>query len=139
MCRAFFCVGVPPREIANGALWEHGGCLVDDTDSMLLAAFTRPSSALRWAVQTVNDCLHADWPPELLRSELGEEISVGRVLPASLEESMELSSPDVHSRVTLPAVSQPGMLLLRGLRLRAGCDAGKVRDGLPSNGAVCSS
>lgn len=38
-----------------------GGYLLEAADGLVLAAFTRPACAIRWALDTIAACLRADW------------------------------------------------------------------------------
>lgn len=46
---------------AKAALLEAGGYVVQAADGLVLAAFTGPLRAIRWALDTVAACLVADW------------------------------------------------------------------------------
>jgi hypothetical protein len=45
-------------------------------DGFILAAFARPSAALRWALAVHTDMLKAPWPNALLKHALAEEVCV---------------------------------------------------------------
>jgi hypothetical protein len=65
------------HEAVTTLLHKHGGYRVDaGPDGLSLAAFLDGAAAVRWALDTVDACLHADWPQELLDHPLGEQVAV---------------------------------------------------------------
>ncbi|KAL6757582.1 hypothetical protein V8C86DRAFT_3095115 [Haematococcus lacustris] len=62
--------------ILNRQLHLYGGYCVEQAESLCLATFCHPHTAIRWALACIQLCLAADWPQELLEHELGEEMLV---------------------------------------------------------------
>ena len=48
----------------------------EEQDGLILAAFPHPEGALRWCLSCQSAMVDQDWPEELLRHELGEEIRI---------------------------------------------------------------
>lgn len=70
------------QEAAQSLLYAHGGYLLEAVDGLCLAAFSRPAAAIRWSLDTVSACLAAQWPPQLLAHELGEEVVAMSLVPS---------------------------------------------------------
>lgn len=66
----------------------------------VLAAFTRPQAAIRWALGVVAACLDAPWPPQLLSHEMGE-CTDPRVCP-ELSSCASASSHKAHTGSCCP-------------------------------------
>uniref|UniRef100_A0A7S3R719 Guanylate cyclase domain-containing protein n=1 Tax=Dunaliella tertiolecta TaxID=3047 RepID=A0A7S3R719_DUNTE len=117
----------------QGILIKRGGYLVEAADGLCLAAFTRPSSAIRWALESIEACLNADWPPELLETELGEEHYYSPLqwtgMPQYSERDQQLlsTSPSMESAAKRRPAHFKRVLLFRGLRLKVGIDWGAVK------------
>ncbi|GFH05638.1 guanylate cyclase domain-containing protein, partial [Haematococcus lacustris] len=62
--------------ILNRQLHLYGGYCVEQAESLCLATFCHPHTAIRWALACIQLCLATDWPQELLEHELGEEMLV---------------------------------------------------------------
>uniref|UniRef100_A0A7S3VU00 Guanylate cyclase domain-containing protein n=1 Tax=Dunaliella tertiolecta TaxID=3047 RepID=A0A7S3VU00_DUNTE len=122
------------RTTVQGILIKRGGYLVEAVDGLCLAAFTRPSSAIRWALESIEACLNADWPSELLETELGEEqfyspLQSRSIRPQYSERDQQVLS--ISSSMGSASMKRPvhfkGVLLFRGLRLKVGIDWGAVK------------
>uniref|UniRef100_A0A7S3R6S4 Guanylate cyclase domain-containing protein n=1 Tax=Dunaliella tertiolecta TaxID=3047 RepID=A0A7S3R6S4_DUNTE len=117
----------------QGILTKRGGYLVEAVDGLCLAAFTCPSSAIRWALESIEACLNADWPPELLETELGEEHYYSPLqwtgMPQYSERDQQLlsTSPSMESAAKRRPAHFKRVLLFRGLRLKVGIDWGAVK------------
>jgi len=118
----------------QGILTKRGGYLVEAVDGLCLAAFTCPSSAIRWALESIEACLNADWPSELLETELGEEqfyspLQSRSIRPQYSERDQQVLS--ISSSMGSASMKRPvhfkGVLLFRGLRLKVGIDWGAVK------------
>jgi hypothetical protein len=59
------------RRTVQAELMRRGGYLVEESGGLHLVAFHRASRAIRWALNSVQLCMEADWPRELLEHELG--------------------------------------------------------------------
>ncbi len=51
--------------------WLQGGYAVEVAEGLVLAALGSPTAALHWATATIEACLEAAWPQELLEHQLG--------------------------------------------------------------------
>ena len=56
---------------AQTLLTHMGGVVVDDSEGYVIASFTSAAVALRWALTTMQLCMQAEWPQELLQNQLG--------------------------------------------------------------------
>lgn len=61
--------------MASRELSPQGGYLVEASGGLVLAAFPRPEGALRWCLSCQSAMIDQDWPEELLKHELGEEMT----------------------------------------------------------------
>lgn len=59
VCRQ--ALGVYQRTAQEQLRRHQGGYLVEAADGLCLVAFTRPSTAIRWALGCVSACLEAEW------------------------------------------------------------------------------
>ncbi|KAF5841267.1 nucleotide cyclase, partial [Dunaliella salina] len=133
-------------------LTKRGGYLVEAADGLCLAAFPRPSCAIRWALESIEACLHLDWPSKLLENELGEEqffsplgkshssrffgrrtMSLPRD-PAVLHKDQQplMDRPSVQPSMAsaasmIPLTELERVLVFRGLRMKVGIDWGAVK------------
>jgi hypothetical protein len=57
--------------VVRAQLLPYSGYLVELSDGLVLASFSHPHVAIRWALATVQHCMAADWPQELLHHEVG--------------------------------------------------------------------
>lgn len=55
------CNGKHLQSTVQAGLLQAGGYLLEGEDSLALTAFTRPAKAIRWALDSIDACLHADW------------------------------------------------------------------------------
>uniref|UniRef100_A0A7S3VSP0 Guanylate cyclase domain-containing protein n=1 Tax=Dunaliella tertiolecta TaxID=3047 RepID=A0A7S3VSP0_DUNTE len=127
----------------QGILIKRGGYLVEAGDGLCLAAFSRPSSAIRWALECIEACLNADWPAELLETEFGEEQyfmpmqrrNISRNssssflnVPPNAERDEQVSSiGSVMPSASFPHLQSERVLFFRGLRMKVGIDWGAVK------------
>ncbi|KAL6761998.1 nucleotide cyclase [Haematococcus lacustris] len=111
-----------------------------EEEGMVLAAFPCSLQCLHWALLTLTTCMDMDWPQALLDSASGEEVVIAQAGPswAAATDSTAAADPPLSAAGEAgdPGASHDTSLrLLRGLRLKAGVDAGEVAcDLTPANG-----
>lgn len=85
------------HSIVRRELLSFDGYLVEAVDGLCLTAFPTASSAIRWALASQQQCLHAAWSEELLYHELCEPIAVrgpgGNGVTVNLD-AMPIITPD---------------------------------------------
>ncbi|KAJ9504516.1 hypothetical protein QJQ45_030407, partial [Haematococcus lacustris] len=111
-----------------------------EEEGMVLSAFPCSLQCLHWALLTLTTCMDMDWPQALLDSASGEEVVIAQAGPswAAATDSTAAADPPLSAAGEAgdPGASHDTSLrLLRGLRLKAGVDAGEVAcDLTPANG-----
>ncbi|KAJ9529273.1 hypothetical protein QJQ45_007953 [Haematococcus lacustris] len=111
-----------------------------EEEGMVLAAFPCSLQCLHWALLTLTTCMDMDWPQALLDSASGEEVVIAQAGPswAADPDSTAAADPPLSAAGEAgdPGASHKTSLrLLRGLRIKAGVDAGEVAcDLTPANG-----
>ncbi|KAG2490196.1 hypothetical protein HYH03_011323 [Edaphochlamys debaryana] len=120
------------QRLTGGLLGAAGGFLVEGGDGLVLAAFGRPSAAVLWALQCIEQLKSQDWEEELLGHELcSEEVSAaapGRALAAPPRQASALHPPPPSA--LSPAVPGGAPSMHRGLRVKVGLDSGHVSHSL---------
>ncbi|KAF5828909.1 nucleotide cyclase [Dunaliella salina] len=103
-------------------LFKHGGYLVESNDGLVLASFAKHSSALRWAVQCMQQMHKIHWPEELMSYE------ASMATQPMVKDTMTMG-PVVQDQATGQTASHANHANLqhRGLRIKVGLDCGKLK------------
>ena len=79
LCSTLYPPLTPCIKVISTNLIAEGGYMFEpgeEHDGLVLAAFPRPEGALRWCLSCQSAMVDQDWPEELLRHELGEELRI---------------------------------------------------------------
>lgn len=83
---------------------NHGSCICINKISNSILFWTW---SLRWALESIQACLHADWPSQLLENELGEEQRIPLIGYSDIPKTP--ANAAMHGRLWLPHLQTPAM------------------------------